>query len=304
MFPFDQTYKLTAEEDSRGAISVVAGVPLPADAEVGCLDRELNLERQQVDHMYLIRTPQDTWILHFEALTHYRSDWVKAQLEHAVGIERKYALPVYSHLLLFQKEGTPEVVKTPVVRNRGGLTFQLEVNVIRLWERPASEVLHSDSVALLPWAALMDATVEEQREAARRLRDSGRDGLQMQMALLGALRYGSRRSFLERIGPMLLTKDILRESPMWQEIEKEARAEGLAKGIAQGVTEGMAQGIAQGVAEGQTAGERRALQKILSRRFGTLPSAIEQRIAAADLDTLERWIEQAIVADSLEASLR
>lgn len=303
MFPFDQTYKLTAEEDSRGAITVVAGVPLPPDAEVQSLDRELNIERQQVDHIYLIRTPDDTWILHFEALTHYRSDWGKAQLEHAVGIERKYDLPVYSHLLLFQRKGTPDVVKTPVVRKRGGLTFNLEVNVIRLWERPASEVLNSDSVALYQWAALMDATVEEQREAARRLRDSGRDGLQMQMTLLGALRYGSRSSFLERIGPMLLTKDILRESPMWQEIETEARAEGLAKGIAQGVAQGVAQGMAQGMAQGQAAGERRALHKILTRRFGTLPAAIEQRIAAADLDTLERWIEQAIGADSLEASL-
>ena len=42
---------------------------------------------------------------------------------------------------------------------------------------------------------------------------------------------------------------------------------------------------------------------ILTRRFGLLPSHIEARISSASLETLERWINQAVVAKSLEASL-
>ena len=133
----------------------------------------------------------------------------------------------------------------------------------------------------------------------------------MHMALLGALRYGSRESFLERIGRMFLTKEILRDSPMWQEIEDEARAEGLAKGVAEGLAKGVAEGLARGVAEGlaegraegRAEGERRALTTILRRRFGTVPAWAEDRMASAPLETLERWIEQAVVADSVESSL-
>jgi predicted transposase YdaD len=310
-FPYDQSYKLTSDEDARGAITLVAGVAVPAEAEVESLDRELNLERAAADHIYRVRIGDQAWIHHFEALTRYRADWGKAQLDHAVAIERKYRLPVYSHLLVFEKRGAPEVIEGLVVHRAGSLIQKLEANVIRLWERPAAEVLLSTSVALYPWTALMNASMEEQREAARRLHASGRQGLEMQMALLGALRYGSRESFLERIGPMLLTKDILRDSPLWQEIEREASAEGLAKGMAEGLAEGMATGMAKGMAagraagraEGQADGERRALTLLLSRRFGPVPAWAEEQIATAELETLERWIMQAAVSESLAASL-
>ena len=89
---------------------------------------------------------------------------------------------------------------------------------------------------------------------------------------------------------MILTKEILRDSPMWQEIENEARAFGEAEGQA------------KGKAEGKAEGERRALNLILTRRFGPIPPAIDARIAAASLDTLERWIGQAVVADTLDAT--
>jgi predicted transposase YdaD len=53
---------------------------------------------------------------------------------------------------------------------------------------------------------------------------------------------------------MLLTKEILRESPFWQEIERE----------------GEAMGEVQGKAGGFAEGERRTLLRILIDRFGAL----------------------------------
>lgn len=37
MFPFDQTYKLTAEEDPRGAITLVRVLNMSSDADVQSL---------------------------------------------------------------------------------------------------------------------------------------------------------------------------------------------------------------------------------------------------------------------------
>jgi predicted transposase YdaD len=98
---------------------------------------------------------------------------------------------------------------------------------------------------------------------------------------------------------MLLTKEILRESPFWQEIEQEGKREGEAIGEARGEARGEAIGEARGLADG----ERRALRRFLTRRFGPLPEWAEQKLTTAGPDTLERWSEQAADAASLPSAL-
>jgi predicted transposase YdaD len=294
-FPFDQSFKLVNEEDTIGTLKYVAGISLSSSAEVSSLDRELNLERLHADHLYRVRDRRKDCIHHFEALVSYHTGWEQPQIDHAVYVKLKFGLPVYSHLLLMHARGAPRSIPERIMRVSGGLRQTLRVNVIRLWQRPASEVLAAGRVALYPWTALMNATVEEQREAARRLKSSGREGLQMQMALLGTLRYGSREAFYERIGRMLLTKEILRESPLWQEIEREARAVGEAEGQAIGEAKGQSIGEAIGKAKG----ERHIVRVFLETRFGPLPEWVEQKLATAGTETLDLWAKRAAIAPSL-----
>ena len=61
------------------------------------------------------------------------------------------------------------------------------------------------------------------------------------------------------------------------------------------------QGSEQGFAKGLAEGKADDLSRLLSRRFGALPRAINDRIAAASIETLDRWFDDAIDADSLEA---
>lgn len=271
-FEYDKSYKRTADEDARGSLTILAGVAIDPAAEVESLERELNQPQLRADHLYKVSLGGSASIQHFEALAYYRSDWGEAQLDHASAVRQKHRLPVHSNLLLLMEQGTPQSIDGLVVRVSGDLEERLRVNVIRLWERPAEEVLRAGRAGLLPWTALMDATVEQQREAARRIRDSEREDLKAEMALLGALRYGSREAFLERIGAMFLTREILRESPMWKEIEQE--------------------GLAEGREQGRLEGGRHILTRLLVRRFGSLPDWAEQKVAAADLDTLERWVDR------------
>jgi hypothetical protein len=42
-----------------------------------------------------------------------------------------------------------------------------------------------------------------------------------------------------------------------------------------------------------------ALQKLLAKRFGTIPLDITARIANASLDQIEHWFDKAIDADTL-----
>jgi predicted transposase YdaD len=234
-----------------------------------------------------VRVGDEVYIHHFEALTYYRSDWGEAQMEHAVYIRMKYRVPVYSHLLLLHERGAPATIQNVIVQESGSLQQRLDLNVVRLWQRPAAEVLATQRVVLYPWTALMDATVEQQQEAARRIDESGREGLRMQMTLLGSLRFGSKEAFFRRVGRMLLTKEILRESPFWQEIEREGEARGKAEGKAEGLAEG----------------ERRILRRFLIDRFGPLPEWAEQQIDAADLNTIERWAGQVASATSIATAI-
>jgi hypothetical protein len=58
--------------------------------------------------------------------------------------------------------------------------------------------------------------------------------------------------------------------------------------------------IDERVAQGEIEGQRRALRTFLQGRFGTLPEAVEQRIAAANAEQLDVLIGRAAVVASLD----
>ncbi|HNU20372.1 MAG TPA: Rpn family recombination-promoting nuclease/putative transposase [Hydrogenophilus thermoluteolus] len=61
------------------------------------------------------------------------------------------------------------------------------------------------------------------------------------------------------------------------------------------------QWMLQGLQKGKAEGEALALKRLLAKRFGPLPAALEARIAAASLEEIEAWFDAAITAPSLDA---
>ena len=75
-------------------------------------------------------------------------------------------------------------------------------------------------------------------------------------------------------------------------------------GFAQRFTEkGREIGQKEGHKQGLQLGEARILTAQLRLRFGDLPVAVQQRIEAADADTLLRWSERVLTAQTLEEVL-
>ena len=72
-------------------------------------------------------------------------------------------------------------------------------------------------------------------------------------------------------------------------------------GFAQRFTE---LGHKEGHKQGLQRGEARILTALLRLRFGDLPVAVQQRIEAADADTLLRWSERVLTAQTLEDTLK
>jgi hypothetical protein len=74
--------------------------------------------------------------------------------------------------------------------------------------------------------------------------------------------------------------------------------------FAQGRAEGEATGRAQGEAKGEAKGEARALLAALRARGIAVPDAARERILSElDTERLERWVERAVVAHSLDEVL-
>ena len=84
---------------------------------------------------------------------------------------------------------------------------------------------------------------------------------------------------------------------------------GITKGKQMGITEGKQIGITEGkqigITEGKLEKSRATLKNLLQKKFNVvLSDAIHQKIEAADIDTLDLWIENIFDAKSIEGLLR
>ncbi len=61
-----------------------------------------------------------------------------------------------------------------------------------------------------------------------------------------------------------------------------------------------ARGRAEGKAEGKAEGEATLLKRRLFRRFGSLPTEIETKIANASIGQIETWFDRELDATSLD----
>ncbi|EGV16349.1 DUF2887 domain-containing protein [Thiocapsa marina] len=77
-------------------------------------------------------------------------------------------------------------------------------------------------------------------------------------------------------------------------------AEGEAKGEEKGEAKGEAKGKAMGQAMGKAMGKAESLKRLLTRRFGPLPTEAEQRIDTAPVAQLDAWLDGIFDAPSLE----
>ncbi|GAB6043180.1 DUF4351 domain-containing protein [Endothiovibrio diazotrophicus] len=71
-------------------------------------------------------------------------------------------------------------------------------------------------------------------------------------------------------------------------------------GMEEGLAKGRAEGRVEGRSEGRREGETALLKRLLSLRFGPLPQWVDRRLDEAPLETLGRWGERILDAETLE----
>jgi predicted transposase YdaD len=77
----------------------------------------------------------------------------------------------------------------------------------------------------------------------------------------------------------------------------------IEQGLQQGLQQGLRQGLQQGLQQGERRGEATMLLRLIERKFGPPSEGVRTRITDADAETLRRWFDQGLVAQSLDEVL-
>jgi hypothetical protein len=232
--PYDKTFKLSAEEDSRGLLDLLGCLPLEAEAQVEPLDREITQPALEVDHAYRIRTADADWIEHFEALARWESEAPERMTRYGASLWLKFSRPVRLNLVLLAERFAPAVVPNFCRLELDDLQIQTRFRVVRLWEIDAAKVLAKHRVALYPWVTLMGANPEHIRDAYLGAVRSGNRAWTAQFAQLGELRYGKEQwlEWLTRSPQMMPWAKIFKETHWYDMALSEGRQEEKAASVA------------------------------------------------------------------------
>jgi hypothetical protein len=188
--PFDQSFKILAEEDPRGLMHLLGSLPLDVPAKVTAIERELTAPLFQVDHAYRIESGGKVWIEHYEAVTHFASDQLRRAAKYCASLGMKFECPVYTRLVLMAERLAPAKIPSRHTLDYGGARIEAEFRSLRLWELKASDVLRLERPALYPWVPLLKCTEREMREALERTIKTRNHTWAAQFGILGGLRYG------------------------------------------------------------------------------------------------------------------
>jgi predicted transposase YdaD len=282
---YDATVKDLVWAGAPALLGILAGAP------VACfLSAEFSSVRQRRPDM--VARLADGGLFHLELQTgaDARMDW--RMLEYYAPISEQNGGEPVTQLVLHlgeRKGGKPAGIGHP------NLQFSYDVRYIA----------DLDAKPLLDSPLLEDAVL-----AILCRSDDIRERVRHILARLVPL---GRRERADAAAKLLILAQLRRAVPIVkQEVETMAvqfklsehpyLSEIIAKELAEGMAEAKAEGMAEGRAEAKAEGRAEALLRVIERRHGSAPESLAQRVRAASVDDLDRWLDAVIDAPSLGAS--
>jgi hypothetical protein len=284
MFEYDKSSKWYIQHHGNsilwmaGVQNIAAWTPLQA---------ELVLPRQLPDGVLSVlehgQTKPDIYILEIATYPDARVP-SQAVRDTALGLLERGVLPEVLVLFL-HKKGNVAAASSVELKSRKGFTrMKLWWRAVKLWELPAEELLTAGDVGLVPWVPLAKLSGPPEpiirRCRARIDHDAAppdREDLLTVTQFLLKLRYNDKTTLLERLRGLLGGREVMIQSPLYQEIVEEAKR------------------------EGETQARRQVILDILEDRFGTEAKGLEVELKAAEFDRLREIHKFAVKCDSLEA---
>lgn len=256
------------------------------------LPHELSVENIYADGLLHVTLDEKEFLLHLEFQSSNDVYIGERLLEYNVLASRQYNyLPVYSCVVYLKNHG--DVPKSPFIRElpTGEEVVRFHYRSIELGKLASEELVQTGLVGLLPLLPLT-------RDGARRevveqmitglVSAEKTESLWIGYALASKVLKDDLKWLRRRFAVL---EDILRDTPVYQEV------------LAEGLEKGLEKGLAQGIKEGELRAQRQTLLDVVQERFpGIAHLAKQQADAIADSEVLRRLIvKMSIVQTSKEA---
>ena len=188
-------------------------------------------------------------------------------------------------LFLREKGHVPAADSVELISRRGFTMLNLSWKAIKLWEVPAEELLAMDDVGLLPWVPLAKVTGSPEQmvrrcrarmdQAAPLIGHPEYENLLVVTQFLLPLRYNGDKILLERLRALLGGREVMIQSPLYQEI------------------------VAESELKGATETRRKDILDFLRERFGPAADELEVELRAVEFDRLAELVKFAAKCRSL-----
>jgi len=229
---YDNTCKFLAETFPTDFASWLLGTPITLTT---LAQSELFAETIHADSVILLTSSQV--VLHIEFQTTPRKNIPFRMADYRLRLYRKFPEKQVYQVVIYLTPSKSSLVFTTEF-NLGDLVHKFRV--IRLWEE-STEILQQYS-GLLPFTVLSKTSNPEEtlKQVVKKI-DSIKDR-QVQSNIAAATAIISGLALDKQIIQRLLRSEIMKESPIYQEILLEGKVEGKAEGRAEGKAEGILEG--------------------------------------------------------------
>jgi predicted transposase/invertase (TIGR01784 family) len=217
---------------------------------------ELSLEPIRADALILLQS--DNLILHIEFQTHPSAEIPFRMADYRLRLYRRFPDKQVYQVVIYLKHTQSDLVRQtafelPELRH--------EFRVIRLWEQPTEVFLQTPG--LLPFAVLSQTETPEitLNQVATAIAELAEPQVQQNVAAASSILAGLvlERELIE----IVLRRELMRESVIYQSILQEGRQ------------------------EGRQEGERSLILVLLRQKVGSLPDAMADRIALLSVEQLD-----------------
>jgi predicted transposase YdaD len=236
---------------------------------------ELSIPDRRVDSSFKI---DNKYILNLEFQTKYEKGIEFRMLLYNTLLRAKHKLPVRT-ILIYLTNYREKSIKEHYSELCFGTSTYFNFEVVKVWELDKDKIFSENNYALYPFLAVSKKDPKLVDDVYNRILDSSlskekRDRLVSSLSALLNLFY--EQEVIKNMLSQLPKFDIIEE---WKkDARKEGLSEGRAEGRAEGRVEGRAEGIAKGKAEGETEKAKAYAIKLISKKFGKLPTTLEKKI--------------------------
>ena len=237
----------------------------------------------------LVSRLEDDTIYHLELQSDNDKEMPWRMLEYYSLIKRQYRQPIIQQVL-YVGSGKMKM-SDHIIENDECLRFKYHLIDIRKIDCAAllkSSALEDNLLAVLCRVEKHQETIQVVLQRIAQLNDNARrDALEKLQILMGLRGVKLRQVFNQEVDKMPITVDV-RNTAWYQDGKRE------------GILEGERRGILEGERKGKLEGEAVILQRLLTKRFGSLPDWAVEKIRHASSEQLELWSLRLLEADTLE----